>query len=105
MIFINAYSKIKRVKLKYASDKTLIEKLEILFIKDHKRGKQFTSTYSFWFNKLRYCIKIAIKFRIFNSICKLLTCILYVLEVVMNDKRVFIDDDKTKKYSFYFIYN
>ena len=38
MIFINAYSKIKRVKLKYASDKTLREKLEIIFIKDHKRG-------------------------------------------------------------------
>ncbi len=47
MIFINAFSKIKRVKLKYASDKTVIEKLEILFIKDHKRGKCYCYLYFF----------------------------------------------------------
>lgn len=52
-------------KLRYASDKTFKEKLQIWFIKDHRK---------------------AIKFRIFNLILKLMTCVLYVAEVVMDPK-------------------
>ncbi|CAF0855636.1 unnamed protein product, partial [Brachionus calyciflorus] len=55
--------KIHCQRLRYASDKTLKEKLEIWFIKDHSK---------------------AIRFRIFNLILKLMTCVLYVLEVVID---------------------
>lgn len=50
-------------RLKYASDKTIKEKLEIWFIKDHSK---------------------AIKFRIFATLLKVASCILYILEVLMD---------------------
>ncbi len=49
--------------VKYASDKSIKEKLQIWFIKDHSK---------------------AIKFRIFNLILKVATCILYIIEVLMD---------------------
>lgn len=50
-------------KFRYASDKTFKEKLEIWFIKDHRK---------------------AIKFRIFNLILKATACLLYLIEVIMD---------------------
>lgn len=55
--------KVHCTRLKYASDKTLKEKLQIWFVKDHRK---------------------AIKFRIFNLALRVATCILYIVEVLLD---------------------
>ena len=65
-------------KLKYASDKTLKEKLEIWFIKDHRK---------------------AIKFRIFNLVLKLATCALYIIEVLRDPLQHKYNSTTNSKYS------
>lgn len=55
--------KVHCTRLKYASDKTFKEKLQIWFVKDHRK---------------------AIKFRIFNLTLRVATCILYIVEVLLD---------------------
>ena len=66
-------------KLKYASDKTLKEKLEIWFVKDHNK---------------------AIKFRIFNLILKLTSCLFYIIEVLLDPLPNKISNYQYKKYEY-----
>jgi hypothetical protein len=53
----------RRIYVKYASDKSIKEQLQIWFIKDHSK---------------------AIQFRIINLALRVATCILYIVEVLMN---------------------
>ncbi len=55
--------KVHCTRLKYASDKTVKEKLQIWFLKDHRK---------------------AIKFRIFNLTLRVATCALYIIEVLLD---------------------
>ena len=72
--------------MKYASDKSVKERLQIWFIKDHRKGKRLILIKKYLaYIKIKIIhVSIAIRFRIFNLILKVASCFLYVLEVLMN---------------------
>ncbi len=71
------------LKLKYESDRSFKEQLEIWFIKDHKKGKITIGLQIKKIIKLYNHFK-AIKFRIFNLVLKITACLLYFVEVIMD---------------------
>lgn len=71
---------------KYASDKSFKEKLEISFVKDHRKGNlnKFKWRYLMNFLYISIFLYIAIKVRIFNTILRFITCVLYITQVILD---------------------
>ncbi len=77
----------RRHATKFSSDRSVKEKIVIWFIKDHFKGVSIKKFYYILLFLITfYSPSLAIQFRIFNLILKLLSCILYIVQAVLDPR-------------------